>query len=115
MISSLLCGRIGGEKRLKIREASRLLLARQELAYRPHRVKVCGVKPIVNLDDPVRKTVGRRLIPDPLRIFPSEKKSNKEWRAAGFSIPIKRGVYRFHSHEEADQWLMNRMTGKSTS
>lgn len=73
------------------------------------------MKPIVNLDDPVGKTVGRRLVPDPLRIFPSEKKSNKMWRAAGFAIPIKRGVYRFRNHEEANQWLMDRMTGKPAS
>jgi len=73
------------------------------------------MKPIVNLDDPVGKTVGRRLVPDTLRVYPSEKKSNEDWRAAGFSIPIKRGVYRFHTHEEANQWMMDRMTRKQVS
>ena len=70
------------------------------------------MKPIINLEDPVGKTVGRRTIPFPLRVLASETKSNQQWRDAGFGPRIPRGVYRFHSHEEADRWLMDRLTRK---
>jgi F-type H+-transporting ATPase subunit a len=33
--------------------------------------------------------------------------SRASWAAAGFFPRIKKGVYRFKSHEEADQWLMD--------
>jgi len=73
------------------------------------------MKPVINLEDPVGKTVGRRRVPDPLRVVPSEKRSNELWRKAGFAAPIRKGVYRFHSHEEADQWLMDHLTRKPTN
>jgi hypothetical protein len=73
------------------------------------------MKPVINLEDPIGKTVGRRLVPAPLRLLSSETESNRQWRAAGFFTRIKRGVYRFNSHEEADQWLMDQQTRKATS
>lgn len=73
------------------------------------------MKPIINLEDPAGKTVGRRLVSTPLRLCTSETESNRQWRDAGFSVRIPRGVYRFNSHEEADQWLMDRLTRKATS
>ena len=73
------------------------------------------VKPIVNVDDPVAKTVGRRTAVDPLRIVPGEKQAKIGWCEAGFFPRIRKGVYRFNSHEEADQWLMDHLTRKRAS
>jgi hypothetical protein len=71
-----------------------------------------AVKPVVNIDDPVAKTVGRRTAVDPLRVVSSEKRAKIGWSKAGFFPRIPKGVYRFSSHEEADQWLMNHLTRK---
>ena len=63
------------------------------------------MKPIINLDDPVGKTVGKRLVPaDSLKYGLGLQKSLSQisWRS-----PVRRGVYRFQSHEEADAWMMN--------
>ncbi|MGH8045786.1 MAG: hypothetical protein ACREKL_00950 [Chthoniobacterales bacterium] len=73
------------------------------------------MEPIINLDDPIGKTVGRRRVPEPLRVAEEETRSNEQWRDAGFGLRVRRGVYRFHSHEEADQWLMDHMTRKRES
>lgn len=62
--------------------------------------------PGINNEDFIGKTVGRRKRPadtlayiDPLQ------------RAIG-PLPIKKGVYRFRTHEEADKWLTDRLTRK---
>jgi hypothetical protein len=70
------------------------------------------VKPIVNIDDPVAKTVGRRTAPaDSLDYaFGLQRTLNQ---LAPIRVP--RGVYRFNSHEEADQWLMDHLTRKRES
>jgi hypothetical protein len=67
------------------------------------------VKPIINLDDPVGKVVGRRR-PSAASLdyaFGLQKTLNE---LAPMRIPC--GVYRFRSHEEADAWLMDHMTRK---
>lgn len=70
-----------------------------------------GVEPIINLDDPVGKTVGRRPPADSLEYaFELQRTLN---RLAPIRVP--RGVYRFHSHEEADAWLMDHLTRKRAS
>jgi hypothetical protein len=63
--------------------------------------------PVVNIDDPVGKTVGRRRPPGKLVASPRETEANRQWGKLEFFPRIKRGVYRFKSHEEADQWLMD--------
>lgn len=71
------------------------------------------VKPIINLDDPVGKTVGRRLAPaDSLKYGLGLQKSLAQisWRS-----PIRRGVYRFQSFEEADTWMMNYLVNRKVS
>jgi hypothetical protein len=37
-----------------------------------------------------------------------------QWRRAFGGIRIPRGVYKFHSHEEADAWLMNHLVAAAT-
>ena len=65
------------------------------------------MEPIINIDDPVGKTVGRRK-PAPLRTRAGEKESSADWRRA-FGGGFPKGVYRFHSHEEADEWTWKMM------
>jgi hypothetical protein len=63
----------------------------------------------VNLEDPVRKIVGRRTGPvNPLRYASGLQRTMH--RLAPLRVP--RGVYRFKSHEEADEWMMNHLTRK---
>lgn len=70
------------------------------------------MEPIINLDDPVGKTVGRRKAPrDALSYAWGLQRALNQIAP----LPIPRGVYRFRSHEEADQWLMDRLTRKRAS
>ena len=68
--------------------------------------------PVINMEETIGKTVGRRRAVAPLRLLPSETESNKHWRDAGWELRARRGVYRFKTHEEADQWLMDHLTRK---
>jgi hypothetical protein len=70
------------------------------------------MNPVVNIDDPVGKVVGRRKPASRLISSPGETESNRQWAAMEFFPRIKPGVYRFKTHEEADQWLMDHMTRK---
>ena len=65
----------------------------------------------VNLQDPIGKFVGKRTsAPNALNTAHSSKAWARSWyRAAAASCPPK-GVYRFNSHEEADQWLWKMIT-----
>jgi hypothetical protein len=60
---------------------------------------------IINVEETVGKTVGRRRPPvDPMLVATSTKKRAVDWQR---SLPAKmprRGVYRFKTHEEADLW-----------
>jgi len=68
------------------------------------------MNPIVNLEEKIGKTVGRRTATNPLRIQPNEVAEAEAWRRALGGIRVPRGVFKFHSHEEADQWLMKNLT-----
>jgi len=62
--------------------------------------------PFINLEEQIDKVVGRRTkTPDPLSLRSSRKADAIAWRKSfgGFRVP--RGVHRFHTHEEADDWL----------
>ncbi len=68
------------------------------------------MKPIINLEDPIGKTVGRRVAPaDSLKYGLGLQKSLRQVYGG---YPVRRGVYRFHSHEEADEWMMNLLVRK---
>jgi hypothetical protein len=63
------------------------------------------VEPIINLEESIGKTVGRRRAPvGALKYGLGLQKSlaQTSWRT-----PIRRGVYRFQSHQETDAWMMN--------
>jgi hypothetical protein len=67
---------------------------------------------VVNTEEFIGKTVGRRTKVAPLTVVPGERESCRQWRDAGIGLRVAKGVYRFKSHEEADQWLMDRLTQK---
>jgi hypothetical protein len=72
------------------------------------------VEPIDNLEEEPGRTVGRRKPPsDPLSVKGSNKAATKRWAKALKSTRIPRGVYRFESHEEADEWLWKMITRKT--
>lgn len=70
------------------------------------------MKPVVNCEEFIGKIVGRRRPPtDSL----SHASGLQRTMGGMMKLRIKRGVYKFHSHEEADQWLMDRLTRKPES
>lgn len=69
---------------------------------------------VINLEEFIGKTVGRRLVPNPLRVRPGEIDAAKARRRSFHGIRVPRGVFRFHSHEEADEWLMKHLIAAAT-
>jgi hypothetical protein len=71
-----------------------------------------GVKPFVNLEEFPGKVVGRRRLPaDPLALRPANRiEDARAWKRAFRTMPIPKGVYRFRTHEEADEWLWTMLT-----
>ncbi len=67
------------------------------------------MKPIVNCEEFIGKTVGRRVLSAKPGHYGlgMQKVVNQLTRTR-----YPRGVYRFHTHEEADQWLMDHLTRK---
>lgn len=65
--------------------------------------------PVINVEETIGKAVGRRALPRQLDPQTSRKEDKIEWAKQWGGIPIPRGVYRFHSHEEADQWMMRKL------
>jgi hypothetical protein len=67
--------------------------------------------PVFNIDDPVGKVVGRRTKFTVGSYIDYALGLQKTLR--GFYRPsYPKGVYRFKTHEEADQWLMDHSTRK---
>ncbi len=66
--------------------------------------------PVVNVDEKIGKTVGRRRAGDPLIVAPGDRGRTREWQEAGFFPRIEKGVYRCKTFEDADEWWMKAMT-----
>lgn len=70
---------------------------------------------LIDSGDPWAKVVGKRRMPEPgSESLAAGGRLNRlagTLRAKPFRM--KHGVYRFQSHEEADEWMMNLMLGKS--
>lgn len=63
-------------------------------------------QPFVNVEENIERVVGRRLkAPAALSVATSRKEDACTWRAAFGGVRVPRGVYRFKTHEEADEWL----------
>jgi hypothetical protein len=68
------------------------------------------MEPVINLEEQIGKTVGRRRFPgDGFAYGMQLQKSGAELSKTfgGFRVP--KGVYRFHTHEEADAWMMKQL------
>jgi hypothetical protein len=67
-------------------------------------------QPIVNVEEKIDRMVGRRTkTPDGLSTASSNKADSVAWRKAFGGVRVPRGVHRFKTHEEADQWLLRRI------
>lgn len=58
--------------------------------------------PVINVDEWIGKTVGRR---KPATLGAIQKTAREFFRSAQFRV-CDPGVYRFSSHEEADEWML---------
>lgn len=64
------------------------------------------MKPFINLEETIGKVVGRRTqAPDGLSVQTSNKADAIAWRHSFGGVNVPRGVHRFRTHEEADEWL----------
>jgi hypothetical protein len=71
--------------------------------------------PIVNIEERVDRVVGRRRPPaDPLSVSTSRKADADAWRRVLGGLRVPRGVHRFRTHEEADDWLWRMMARPKT-
>jgi hypothetical protein len=72
---------------------------------------LADMKPIINLEERIGKMVGRRSAPaDSFEYGMQLQRTGGELsRTLGVSR-IPKGVFRFHSHEEADAWMMKHLT-----
>jgi hypothetical protein len=63
-------------------------------------------QPLINLEERIDRFVGRRTkAPDALSVKNSKKADAIAWQKTFGGLRIPRGVYRFRTHEEADEWL----------
>jgi hypothetical protein len=61
----------------------------------------------INVEEKIDRFVGRRSkTPNALSTATSTKADSIAWRKAFGGVRVPRGVYRFKTHEEADQWLL---------
>lgn len=68
------------------------------------------MKPVINLEEAIGKTVGRRTAPaDAFAYGMALQKTGARLTKAFGHKGVPKGVYRFHSHEEADAWLMKQL------
>lgn len=83
-----------------------LLALKDRRSYRSH------VKGFVNLEEFPGKVVGHRGPPvDPLTMTAADRiEDARAWNAAFRPLRIPKGVYRFRTHEEADEWLWQMLT-----
>ena len=70
------------------------------------------MKAVIDLEDLPGKVVGRRHLPsDGLALQNSRSiEDARAWKRAFRMLPIPRGIYRFRTHEEADEWLWQMLT-----
>jgi hypothetical protein len=80
----------------------------------PGTLDVVSKQPFINVEERIERIVGRRTkTPDPLSLASSRKADARAWRQAFGGVRVARGVYRFRTHEEADEWLW-RMIARPT-
>ena len=71
---------------------------------------------VINIEETIGKQVGKRRPPvDPLRVSDSSIRRAREFHRSFPALMPKRGVYRFHSHTEANQWTQSLKVKKTTA
>jgi|GEM_PF-932814 hypothetical protein len=60
------------------------------------------IYPVINVEEKIGKTVGRRKLTSPLIL---QEIGRQIFKRSGFRM-CDPGVYCFNSHEEADEWMM---------
>ena len=69
-----------------------------------------GMHPVVNIEDDIGKTVGRRRIKDSLEYGFGLQESLARIREDAPMPRFPKGVFKFRSFEEADAWTMRHLT-----
>jgi hypothetical protein len=68
-------------------------------------------RPLINVEEKIDRVVGKRTkAPDALSSKTDTIANSIAWRKALGGVRVPRGVYRFKTHEEADQWLWHHIT-----
>ena len=68
-------------------------------------------QPFINVEEKIDRVVGKRTkTPDALALANSNKADAVGWQKALGGLRVPRGVYRFKTHEEADEWQMKMLT-----
>ena len=92
---------------------SRENIGELELAKRWLVCYIVDMEMPINLEETPGKVVGkRRPSSNPLDPKAHKKASAEAWRRAFGNGGLPKGVYKFHSHEEADAWLWKMLTRK---
>ncbi|MGI8437988.1 MAG: hypothetical protein ACR2NX_13990 [Chthoniobacterales bacterium] len=67
---------------------------------------------VINVEETIGKTVGRRVMKDGWRYAMGMQKLAVQLQKTVGTPRFPRGVYRFNSFEEADAWTMKYLTAK---
>ncbi len=74
------------------------------------------MKPIINLEENIGKTVGRRTAPKDAFAYGMALQQTALDLQKSFGFRgLPRGVFRFNSHEEADRWMMKHLIRRTRS
>ncbi len=77
--------------------------------------RVMATRTPVNAEETVTRVVGKRTVaPDGLSTATSRRSDAAGWQRSFGGVRVPRGVYRFKTHEDAEQWLW-RMIARPTS
>lgn len=71
--------------------------------------------PVINVEETIGKTVGRRKPREGLSVEGSRKRDMIRWKRITGGVGIPKGVYRFSSHEEADQWMITQIAKRAAT
>ena len=69
---------------------------------------------VINIEETIGKTVGRRRPPNPLCPKDHSIERSKGWKKAFPTGYPSRGVFRFKTHEEADEWMRKNIRVKKS-
>ena len=73
------------------------------------------MKPVVNLEEKIGKTVGRRVIRDAFEYGMGLQKFAAELQESFGRPRFPKGAYKFNSFEEADAWMTKFLSRKKAS